>query len=142
MRNIIIFLGFDGVVLEDESPKFGRENFGCLSLVKKLQERGHTVVLNTSRIENKHGFKKAMHYINFHHRVNLKPISPTPSRYTPLPFLDSEGKVLLHKNGDSSHHIFIDDKQEGIPLKDCIKTSGRMVDFDTVEKFLIKAEIL
>ena len=54
-----IQLDFDGTVVEHLYPEIGRENFGCMPIIKKLQDAGHTIVLNTYRADlNKEKLKK------------------------------------------------------------------------------------
>ena len=46
-----IYLDFDGTVVEHDYPEIGKLNPGALEVIKKLQDAGHTIILNTMRVE-------------------------------------------------------------------------------------------
>jgi hypothetical protein len=141
-----IMLDFDGTVVEHQYPHLGRCNYGCMEVIKKLQDAGHEVVLNTYRADCNDGtLEVALKLINEKSWMLLKdkanmetfdliPITASPTKRYPLPF-DLEDAI---KTGV----LYIDDVQNGVPLKPCVMTSGEMVDWDTVEKLLIESKII
>ena len=69
---MIIYLDFDGTVVEHQYPIIGKHNPGSFEVIKKLQTAGHEIVLNTYRIEiDQDSFEEAMNYLN-----NSKIIAP------------------------------------------------------------------
>lgn len=144
---MIVYLDFDGTVVEHEYPKMGRCNYGCFEVIKKLQDSGHSIILNTYRADINDGtLQKALDYINHSsaflvkdrtQRGNLKleeinmflPEKEYPHRW------NIEG--MKHTN-----KIFIDDLAKNIPLKKCVMARGNMVDWDEVEKQLTEAGII
>lgn len=62
---MIIYLDFDGTVVEHEYPKIGRFNPMAFQVIKKLQDAGHHVTLNTMRSElGDATLQSALEYIN------------------------------------------------------------------------------
>jgi hypothetical protein len=60
-----IYLDFDGTVVEHQYPKMGRCNFGCFEVIKKLQNAGHVIILNTYRADCEDGtLEEALKLIN------------------------------------------------------------------------------
>lgn len=133
-----IYLDFDGTVVEHEYPKIGRCNYGCFEVIKKLQDAGHEIVLNTYRSECNNGtIEAALDLINERHWMCLKSknaefdfeiqrIYPTFSKIQPQPFNIDE----YIGNGV----IFIDDQSRDVPLKKACMTQGMMVDWDALDK--------
>ncbi len=59
-----IYLDFDGTVVEHDYPRIGRCNFGCIEVIKKLQDAGHEIVINTMRSEfNDGSLQKALDWV-------------------------------------------------------------------------------
>jgi hypothetical protein len=141
-----IMLDFDGTVVEHQYPKLGRCNYGCMEVIKKLQDAGHEIVLNTYRADCNDGtLEVALKLINEQSWMLVKdktnmddfqltPIVASPTKRYPLPF-DLEDAI---KTGV----LYIDDVQNGVPLKPCVMKSGEMVDWDAIEKLLIEAKII
>jgi hypothetical protein len=136
-----IYLDFDGTVVEHKYPEMGRCNFGCMEVIKKLQDAGHTIILNTYRADcNDGSLDKALSLLNDHsyhlfvdknNELGLKPITEcTESKITPW---DWNWNRHLAVN-----EIFIDDIAPGIPLKPCVMISGMMVDWDELDRQFIK----
>lgn len=143
---MIIYLDFDGTVVEHDYPKMGRCNFGCMEVLKKLQDAGHEIILNTYRVDCNDGtLQKALDwfensYMFFKNRSKyeaLKPITKhTSKKIHPHPFALYEDKQ--HYNNE----LFIDDIALGIPLKDTVMIpNSKMVDWDELDKQFIEYNI-
>ena len=132
-----IYLDFDGTLVEHEYPKIGRCNFGCVEIVKKLQEAGHKVLLNTMRCEFKDGtLEKAEHWLknswmvvvdrDLRDSFQLDHIPSTERKHSPG-YWDWD----FFKANDL---IMIDDQTRDIPLKRAVMTNGFMVDWEALDK--------
>ena len=134
-----IYLDFDGTIVEHEYPNMGRPNFGCVEVIKKLQEAGHEIILNTYRANCNDGtLQKALDLLNEQPHILTKPrvirslfmMAPitehTPAKIHP-PGWDWN---LFHRTGE----IHIDDQSANIPLKVAVMSSGWMVDWDEVDR--------
>lgn len=125
---MIIYLDFDGTVVEHQYPIIGRYNKGSLELVRKLQDAGHEIVLNTYRIEIKdNSFEESMSYLN-----DSKIIHPI-TKYTDVKIhpLDWNLDAAIELG-----ELFIDDIAKGIPLIPAVYSNTKMVDWDTIENEL------
>jgi hypothetical protein len=136
---MIIYLDFDGTVVEHAYPSIGRCNFGCFEVILKLQNAGHIFILNTYRADLKDGsLEKALKLINENHwmlwkdreameDMEIKPIHDfCVQKIHPSVFdWDSIKK---------SNELFIDDIAHKIPLKKAVMTHGDMVDWDELDK--------
>lgn len=132
-----IYLDFDGTVVEHQYPNIGRCNYGCVEVIKKLQDAGHNVILNTMRVEFKDGsleqaldwFSKAWMCVVDKSNMDdfeLKPLSVTTYKHSPA-----------YWNWDffrDNNMIIIDDQSSGVPLKRAVMTSGYMVDWDEIDR--------
>lgn len=132
-----IYLDFDATCVEHEYPKIGRCNFGCIEVLKKLQEARHEIVLNTYRAdldaeENNGTLKAALNWINGPHRLfnyalserytfKLEPIEALPNKIFPTTW-----DWLFIKQ---EQVMFIDDQAYRIPLKPCYTMDGDMVNW-------------
>lgn len=127
-----IYLDFQGTVIE---TGIERCNFGCFEVLKKLQDAGHTIILNTSYAdEDKAKLAKALKYVNedswMHFKLRnsemeLSPITSTTTKYGP-------------DRWDWEKHnrekvIYIDDYSYGIPLKKSGFTTFNRVDFEKLD---------
>ncbi len=123
-----IYLDFDGTIVEHEYPKMGRMNFGCLEVIKKLQNAGHEFILNTYRADCNDGtLQQALDYLNNNVRFEISPITQhTKTKISPHPW-----DIKTAKERDFMH---IDDIALHIPLKPCAMISGSMVDWDAMDK--------
>jgi len=54
-----IYLDFDGTVVEHEYPEIGKYNKGAFKVIKKLQDAGHEIILNTYRADCNDGTLEA-----------------------------------------------------------------------------------
>jgi hypothetical protein len=132
---MIIYLDFDGTVVEHEYPKIGRCNFGCVEVLKKLQDAGHTFILNTYRVECKdNSLEDALKWFEdswmfFEDKEGdpcITVTEHTKSKYNP-PTWDWD--YILSKN-----EMYIDDIAYGIPLKKACMVNNMMVDWDVLDK--------
>jgi len=133
---MIIYLDFDGTVVEHEYPKIGRCNFGCIEIIKKLQDSGHEIILNTYRADCANGtLEKAIKFLNEDswaflkdksEEIELKPVLVhTLSKVFPQSW---DWNIM--KMTDT---IFIDDIAAGIPLKPQCMVPGNMGDWDQLD---------
>lgn len=135
MNKLTIYLDFDGTIVEHEHPLIGRYNPGSLEFVKKLQNNGHTIIINTSRVEFNDGtFEKAMRYLNLNEFEDRKIFVTqwTECKLAPKPWKLESGMT----------EIFIDDLAPNIPLKITSRGNNSMVDFAAVEAQLRQYIIL
>lgn len=133
-----IYLDFDGTVVEHEYPKIGRCNFGCFEVIKKLQDAGHEIVLNTYRADCADGtLEQALKLINENHWMlikdrmcnigfEIKPIGATSCKIFPA--------IWNIDQAITYGIIFIDDMAPNMPLKNAVMTNGKMVDWDVLDK--------
>jgi len=120
MIEMKIYLDFDGTIVESDYPNIGKYNTGCFDVIKKLQNAGHIIVLNSYRCEANNGtFDDAMNFLN-NPLNNLKSITEF-----------NENKI-----------IFIDDLCKGTPLKIATnKTDTTIVDFYSLDKLFLENNI-
>lgn len=123
-----IYLDFDGTVVEHDYPQIGKLNPNSLEVIKKLQDAGHTIILNTMRVEFDDGsMQEALDFINLNKLVaGIKIEQQTEQKiYPPSWNLD---KIV--------NDIFIDDMAVNIPLIKAPLVGGFMVDWVEIEKQL------
>lgn len=141
-----IMLDFDGTCVEHQYPKIGRCNFGCIEVIKKLQDSGHEIVLNTMRVEfNDDSMKDALKWFENSWMCikNRKEID----NFVLAPItLHTQNKNHPNKwdldEAIKTQTLYIDDIATGIPLKPCCMIPGDMVDWDVVEEQLIEKGII
>ena len=122
-----IYLDFDGTVVEHHYPAIGAENPHAIRVIRALQARGHSVILNTYRADlNDGSLEESLAYLNEPVR-NLQPITEhTPLKIHPGPFDLNEAKRF--------NKVFLDDIAENIPLiPNRVLDHGLMVDWVSVE---------
>lgn len=143
-----VYLDFDGTVVEHDFPKMGRCNFGAFEVIKKLQDAGHIIILNTARVEHsEEALKDALRLINENHWMLIKDRSQRETfRITPI---EVYTKRKIHpapwniEEIMSSGIMFIDDIATNIPLKPVVMSqySKWMVDWDELDKIFIEHKI-
>ena len=129
-----IYLDFDGTVVEHDYPEIGKLNPNALEVIKKLQDAGHTIILNTMRVEFNDGtLEEAIDFINLNREVTGINIS----RYT-------ENKIHPRNwNSDKiENEIYIDDIAANIPLIKASMVNGYMVDWIKIESQLMAKGLL
>jgi hydroxymethylpyrimidine pyrophosphatase-like HAD family hydrolase len=136
-----IYLDFIGTILEqsDANCRDGRVNFGCFEVIKKLQDAGHSFILNTSNTGE--SLKKTLKLINedswmfFKNRrteeLEIQPILEVVKEKIPANNWDWEQMI-------KEQLMFIDDWTNNIPVKKCCMTYGFMVDWDELDKQFIE----
>ena len=125
---MIIFLDFDGTVVEHQYPMLGRYNDGCFDVLQKLQQAGHEIVLNTYRVNCDDGtLEIALDFLNNNPVYTIAPIvTYTPAKIDPCRW---NWRVFKEKN-----YVFIDDICKGTPLKKTIGIRGsNMVDWQAID---------
>lgn len=132
-----IYLDFDGTVVEHVFPGMGRCNFGCFEVIKKLQDAGHEIILNTYRADiGKPELDAAMRIVNefnwlfvkersLRDDFALKPIDAAEKKIYP-PMFDMKQAI-------KDEVLFIDDQATGTPLKRACMSNGMMVDWDVLD---------
>jgi hydroxymethylpyrimidine pyrophosphatase-like HAD family hydrolase len=129
-----IYLDFDGTVVEHDYPQIGSLNPNSLEVIKKLQDAGHNIILNTMRVEFDDGsMQEAIDFINLNKSIaGIKIQHQTEQKiYPPRWNLD---KI--------ENDIFIDDIAPNIPLIKVPIVGGFMVDWVEIEKQLRQKGIL
>lgn len=125
-----IFLDFDGTVVEHDYPQIGKLNPNSLEVIKRLQDAGHTIILNTMRVEfNDNSLEETLNYFEIN---GIKIAKHTKFKKHPLRWdLDNLGNEL-----------YIDDIATNIPLIKSSIVDGFMVDWVEIENQLINKDIL
>jgi len=135
MEKFKIYLDFDGTVVEHDYPNIGRCNFGCFEVIKKLQDAGHEIILNTYRIEcDRESFEQAQKYLNETYwnfckdkNTELQPIlKHTGTKSNPVIW---DWNIMKQ-----TKEIWIDDIANDIPIKPCVMMTDNMVDWDELDK--------
>lgn len=126
---MIIFLDFDGTIVEHAYPEIGNYVDGCYKVISKLQKAGHKIVLNSYRIQSKSGkLKLALDHINSCGEGIIQPISEfSKSKINPFYW---NWDVFM-----TFSFIFIDDECLGVPLKKGTLNPDRfVVNWEEVDK--------
>lgn len=134
-----VFLDFDGTVVEHNHPNMGRYNPNSLQVVKKLQDAGHEIILNTYRADiGDESLQQALNLINEQYwmffndeEVTMKPIGHLSAKFQPPRFNLKQFMI----DGE----IFIDDICYGTPLIPAVMTNGKMVDFVRLDMLFERA---
>lgn len=131
-----IFLDFVGTVVEPSTKLIGRCNFGCFEVIKKLQDAGHLIILNTSYTGE--DLEQALDLINNKHWMLIKDRSQRDS-FEIKPIKAHSAKINPDRwdldAAIESDILFIDDYAFGIPTKKCAMVENmRMVDWDVLDK--------
>ena len=130
--NLIIHLDFDGTVVEHAYPGIGREVPHAMRVIKRLQNAGHQISLNTMRVEmDQKELRKALDYLNYHYKVELTPIT-----------VSSKEKIYPVWEPSNKEVLFIDDSAQGTPLIPAVYDGINMVDWLRVEQILMENKIL
>jgi hypothetical protein len=133
---LTIYLDFDGTVVEHQYPALGAENPHAIRVIRALQDKGHTIILNTYRADlNDGSLEEALaflsdpaHGLDSISRSSAKKIHPGP--------FDLTESLRFDK-------LYIDDIAEGIPLiPNRMIANGFMVNWPAVEIELMRASIL
>lgn len=137
-----IYLDFDGTVVEHAYPSIGRFNPHAVRSIRKLQDAGHDIVLNTLRAEFKDdSLKLAINYLKNAWMVDhptrdleLLPFSVSDKKLGPAPFFLFD-ELQIYSSTSSGEYIFIDDQSLGTPMVGDSR-GGFMVDWPAVMEIL------
>lgn len=141
-----IYLDFDGTVVEHQYPQIGEPNYGCLEVIKKLQDAGHEFILNSYRADCNDGtLEKALTLINDeYHKLLKNPDAIDGFRIRPIKEFTSEKIAPPNWNMNlfmTMNVLFIDDRCPGIPLKKAVSSDGWMVDWNKLDLMFEKKGI-
>lgn len=125
---MIIYLDFDGTVVEHQYPILGRYNDGCFEVIQKLQQAGHEIILNTYRVNCDDGtLEIALDFLNNNPEYTIEKIT----KYTPTKVNPGRWNSDIFKEED---YLFIDDICKGTPLKKTVNIrGGKMVDWQAID---------
>lgn len=124
---MIIYLDFDGTVVEHNFPSIGKYNEGCYEVIDKLKKAGHKIFLNTYRADLQvKSLNESVDYL----KLNGYDFKPLEKKMDPF-IWDLE---FSKENGI----LFLDDICEGIPLKESKFSPYPKVDWTEVDKQLDK----
>lgn len=129
---IVVYLDFDGTVVEHTFPSVGQPNPGALDVVRKLIGAGHEIILNTMRVH--FGQKPMLDSIYYLSANGIEDFIPSKNKHHPLRW-DVKEAV---KSGE----LYIDDAAPNMPLIPAIHSKGDMVDWKKVESQLIENGII
>lgn len=143
---MIIYLDFDGTVVEHDYPRVGIVNKGVFEVISQLQERGHEIVINTYRaqLEGEKGMEKIIQLVNSMAKKHNKksdylvyPIEKIKSeKIHPIEWFENL------KNSKERGYLFLDDQSRNSPLKRSRMVTNTMVDWDLVQEDLRSANII
>lgn len=128
MNILTIFLDFDGTVVEHAFPEIYAANPGSIDVIRKLQNAGHTIILNTYRAELGVDYLDAAVEFLTMEDHGLKPLDEIRDFKLNPPDWDLEKSI-------ASGVLFIDDISEGIPLTpNRALKDGFMVDWNVLDE--------
>ena len=136
MNLLKIYLDFDGTVVEHAYPEIGALNPRSFSVIRKLQNAGHRIILNTYRADLADGSLQAAQ--DFLNDINneLLPITECTELKIQPPAWNWE-KTL------EEGILYIDDVCDGTPMIPNIALPfGMMVDWKTLEEWFIDQGII
>ena len=126
---LTFYLDFDGTVVEHAYPEIGAPNPGSIDVIRKLQEAGHTIILNTYRADiDLSSLEAAIAYLERVEHSLLPMHSVEPLKIIP-PAWNWE---VFMENGI----IYIDDICSGTPLiPNRLLPNGQMVDWKVLDEW-------
>lgn len=139
---MIIYLDFDGTIVEQRYPLIGKYNEGSLTVIKKLQDAGHDIIINTFRANcSKSSLKQALNFLN-NKEMKSEDILEKIENIN-INEIHQFNKIKIHPHWWDWEHffdnnfIFIDDHSQGIPLKENSSKDGWIVDWKELNKQFI-----
>jgi hypothetical protein len=128
---LLIYLDFDGTVVEHAYPEIGSENPGATDVIRALQNRGHEIILNSFRADlNDGSLELAFSYLNSEDAALSEIIQFEPKKITPSLYPDTLNK--------SSVSLFLDDTAPNTPLRPNLNLPhGSMVDWRIIKRDLL-----
>ena len=126
---MLIYLDFDGTVVEHAYPEIGADNPSALGVIRRLQDAGHHIILNTYRADlNDGSLEEAINYLN-HPGRNLLPITEHTALKINPPAWNWDQAV-------KENTLFIDDVSSGTPMIPNRRLPyGQQVDWKTLESW-------
>jgi len=140
----IVYLDFDGTVVEHKYPSIGRFNPNAINCIGRLQKSGWEIVFNTLRVEFRNGtYEQALNYLN----TQLTQLYFTPvTEHTNFKIHPTVWDLDIHIGSESEDFkriLCIDDQAYGIPLRKNVElSSGLMVDWVEVERQLVEKKLI
>ncbi len=127
---MLIYLDFDGTVVEHAYPVLGSDNPGATDVIRALQDAGHEIVLNTMRADFNDGtLEDALSYLNAEENGLLEIIHYELKKITPAAYPVTKP--------DFNKFLFLDDTSKGTPLRpNLFLPQGLMVDWRIVKRDL------
>jgi len=129
------YLDFDGTCVEHDYPRMGRCNFGCIEVIRKIQDAGHDVFLNSYRADlSMDDLLKATNWFHWSERfsknknIELLPLTGVLNKKI-NPYMRWDWSEMKEEQT-----IFIDDITPLIPLKKAAMVNNMMVDWDALDK--------
>ena len=132
-KSMIIYLDFDGTVVEHKYPIIGEPNPHCFAVLDKLIKAGHKIIINTMRVEFQDGtLEEAISYI----QKELFKVDPILSDNFAL---EHTSEKIHPPEWNWERHlqeqcIYIDDICIGTPMRYNITRLGEMVDWITLDR--------
>lgn len=127
---MIIYLDYDGTVVEHMWPLEGPPVPYCLDVLQRLQDKNYKIILNTKRVElDRASLQRSIDYLHTNH-INVSTVRITkldPGFWAPQLNMD---------------YLFLDDICAGIPLMKSTQAIAPMVDWKKVEKELKRIKII
>ncbi len=136
MNLLTIYLDFDGTVVEHAYPEIGALNPRSFALIRKLQNAGHRIILNTYRADLADGSLQAAQ--DFLNDINneLLPITECTE-------LKIQPPAWNWKKTIEEGILYIDDVCDGTPMIPNIALPfGMMVDWKTLEEWFTEQGII
>lgn len=139
MQQVTFLLDFDGTMVEHLYPLVGRVVPHSVRVVKRLQDAGHIVILNSYRADCRNGtLQDATNWLSSTWKVgkdDLNTISILASKIKPYPFI-LNGELQIHDDLTVGGIIYLDDEAIGTPLMPAYLSMVPMVDWVAVEQVL------
>ena len=104
---MVIAVDFDGILCENKFPKIGKPNYEIVSLVRELIDKGHEVVLWTSRVDEllteavDWCGDRGLHFCNVNGPApsNIKQYGTNPRKIFADIYIDDHNVEFVGRNG-------------------------------------------
>ena len=136
MNLLTIYLDFDGTVVEHTYPEIGALNPRSFAVIRKLQNAGHRIILNTYRADLADGSLQAA--LDFLNDINneLLPIKECTE-------LKIQPPAWNWKKTLEEGILYIDDVCDGTPMiRNIALPFGMMVDWKTLDEWFTDQGII
>lgn len=124
---MIINIDFDGTIVEHRYPDIGKNVPGAIAVITSLWLEGHKLILWTMRGGAE--LEAAVAHLN-EYGVPLYGINENPDQWS------------WTESPKAYAHMTIDDSALGCPLRPSMNSSRPMVDWEEVQKQLVKLGVL